>query len=466
MNYYRGGKIVATVGPSTNDFDKLEKLLLSGVNVFRLNFSHGTHDAHKAVYESIRSIGEKHNCHPTILADMQGPKLRVGVFENDKIMLGEGAKFRFDLDSTAGNESRVNLPHPEILEALKKGSTLLLDDGKLRFEVTDASSTFADVKVIVGGALSNRKGVNVPDVMLNIPILTPKDMKDLEFALGLGADWIALSFVQSVNDVENAKKIIAGRAGVVSKLEKPLAIKAMAPIIEASDAIMVARGDLGVEMNPEDVPVAQRMIIQTSRRLGKPVIVATQMMESMITAPVPTRAEVSDIATAVYYGSDATMLSAESASGSYPFEAVQMMSKVITRIESDQENTKIAENDQLTPLYTTTDAICKAAVNAAEYSSAKAIILFANDFNTVIRCARLRPKANIIFVTNSIELARKAGLYHGVYSVLSKKEFEQTAKEIRAKGIAKEYKFAEVGDNIVILNTIDMQMTSICRINE
>lgn len=468
MRRYRCGKIVSTIGPASSDPKNLEELFLKGVDVFRLNFSHGEHAGHAKVYEAIRAIGKKYNCHPTILADMQGPKLRVGTFENDRIILESGDHFRFDLDPTPGNTHRVNLPHPEILEALHVGTTLLLDDGKLRFEVTHCTKDHADVKVLVGGPLSNRKGVNVPQVRLNIPILTEKDRKDLAFALELGVDWVACSFVQTVEDVLDAKKLIDGRAGMISKLEKPLAIKAMEPIIEASDGVMIARGDLGVEMNPEEVPPIQRRIINTCHRMGRPVIVATQMLESMITSPSPTRAEISDVATAVYSGADATMLSAESASGKYPFEAVHMMSRTIEHVEKDPYCIHRLADDTQLPMRTTLDAICAATKDAAEYSCASAIVLFTESFETVVRCTRMRPCAPVILVTASQKVANKSGLCYGVRAVHEKvfanKSIDMQAMVKVAKDIAKQYKFAKEGDNIVVMNDLKGNSVEISQI--
>lgn len=468
MRRYRCGKIVSTIGPASSDPEKLEGLFLRGVDVFRLNFSHGAHEGHAKVYKSIRAIGKKYDCYPTILADMQGPKLRVGTFENDRIILETGDVFRFDLDPTPGNTRRVNLPHPEILEALHEGTTLLLDDGKLRFEVTRCGDDFAEVKVLVGGPLSNRKGVNVPHVKLNIPALTEKDLKDLQFALDLGVDWVACSFVQTPEDVESAKKIINGRAGIVSKLEKPLAIQALEPIVEVSDAIMVARGDLGVEMDPEEVPPIQRRIINACHRMGRPVIVATQMLESMISSPSPTRAEISDVATAVYCGADATMLSAESASGQYPYEAVSIMSRTIEHVETDPFCVRRVEDDEQVPQRTTIDAICTAAKDAAEYSCASVIVLFTEKFESVVRCTRLRPRVPVILVTESPDLASKAGLCYGVYAVCEKtfenKDFDTSVMNKVAKDLARTHKFARDGDTIVMLNDLQGHSVEICRL--
>lgn len=455
MKRYRNGKIVATIGPASSSPEVIEKLYLEGVDVFRLNFSHGEHAGHEKVYDIIRSVGKKYRSHPTILADLQGPKLRVGVFANNKIILEEGDIFRFDLDKTPGDTKRVNLPHPEIFEALETGTTLLLDDGKLRFEVISHSTEFAEVKVIVGGQLSNRKGVNVPHVMLPIPALTKKDKEDLDFALKLGVDWVALSFVQTVDDVEEARKIIKGRAKIVSKIEKPLAVKSIEPIAKVSDGLMVARGDLGVEMNPEEVPMAQRLIINTCRRLGKPVIVATQMLESMISSPSPTRAEVSDIATAVYSGVDATMLSAESASGKYPFEAVNMMSKVIETTENDPAYFGMIEEDPRKPLEMIVEAKCYAAKKAAMYSNAVCLVMFSDSFEHVASCARFRPTCPILLGTSSEEIARQAGLLYGVNAIIVKKEFNIEKLEKIAVDITRDRKYGKVGDTVVMLNDFE-----------
>lgn len=464
MKRCRNTKIVATIGPSSNSPEIIEKLYLGGVDVFRLNFSHGDHAGHEKIYDIIRSIGRKHHSSPTILADLQGPKLRVGTFENSKIILEEGDIFRFDLDKTPGDTKRVNLPHPEILEALKVGTSLLLDDGKLRFEVLSCSPEHAEVKVVVGGQLSNRKGVNIPQVMLPIPALTEKDKKDLDFALKLGVDWVALSFVQSAEDVEEARGIIKGRAKVLSKIEKPLAVQSIEPITKISDGIMVARGDLGVEMNPEEVPAAQRLIINTCHRMGKPVIVATQMLESMITSPSPTRAEVSDVANAVYSGADATMLSAESASGQYPLEAVSMMSKIIEATEKDPSCVRRIEDNTQCPHQTPLDAKCKAAKSAAMYSNAACILMFSDSFEHVACCSRFRPTCPIILGTSSDEVARQTGLLCGVYSFIMKKEFNLDKLCKIATSAVVDQKFAKIGDSIVMLNDFDNDSVNILKI--
>lgn len=451
----RNGKIVATIGPSSHDFEKLEQLHLAGVDVFRLNFSHSSYEEHTKVYNAIRAIGRKHHTFSTILADLQGPKLRIGAFTDGKVFLEVGDVLRLDLNSTPGDKQRVYIPHPEILSALYPGAVVLMDDGKLKFEVTSCSEDHANLKVLVGGTLSDRKGVSVPDVKLPIPALTEKDLKDLDFVLKLGVDWIALSFVQIVEDIEEAKNIIKGRAGVVSKLEKPVAIKNLEPIVAASDAIMVARGDLGVEMDQEELPGIQRNIVKTCRRLGKPVIVATQMLESMITSPIPTRAEVSDIANASYQYADATMLSAETAAGKYPLEAVTIMDKIIKKTEQDPSRIISLEDINISPHVSDIDSLCAAAKIMAEYSSAKAIILFAGVFETIVRCSRFRPHCPIIFITDSTELACKSGLCNGVYAFFAEGiALTDEATFSIARATCLERKFADIGDKVIILNSI------------
>jgi len=331
----RNAKIVATMGPASSTPEVARRLFLAGVDVFRLNFSHGAADDHRARFALLRELERETGRPIGILADLQGPKLRVGGFAQGPVVLVADQRFRLDLDPAPGSAERAGLPHPEIFAVLEPGAELLLDDGRLRLVVERCGGDFADTRVAVGGRLSANKGVNVPGLVLPLTALTAKDRRDLDLALELGADWIALSFVQRPEDVHEARAIIAGRAAVMSKLEKPAAIARLAEIVAASDAVMVARGDLGVEMPAEQVPAIQKRIVRVCREMGKPVVVATQMLESMIDSPVPTRAEASDVATAVYDGADAVMLSAESASGKYPIEAVAMMNRIIAQVETD-----------------------------------------------------------------------------------------------------------------------------------
>ncbi|HEY8290366.1 MAG TPA: pyruvate kinase, partial [Acetobacteraceae bacterium] len=317
----RRTKIIATLGPASSSPEVIARLFQAGADVFRLNFSHGTHEDHAARFAMIRELEDRFERPIGILADVQGPKLRVGQFGGGRVHLQTGHMFRLDLNPTPGNAQRVNLPHPEIIEAASIGATLLLDDGKLRLRVARKRADALETEVVVGGPLSDRKGVNVPDMVLPIPALTAKDRDDLEFAVTHGANYIGLSFVQRPEDVAEAKALVAGRAWVMVKLEKPQALDNLEAILGLTDAVMVARGDLGVELPPEEVPLAQKRIVRLARHLGKPVVVATQMLESMMNAPAPTRAEASDVATAVYDGADAVMLSGETAAGQYPYEA-------------------------------------------------------------------------------------------------------------------------------------------------
>lgn len=397
--------------------------------MFRLNFSHGKHEEKAELIKIIRAVESKYQRPIAILADMQGPKLRVGMFEKDAVKLVKGQKFRFDLDDEPGDAHRVKLPHPEIIATLRVGDTLLVDDGKMRMTVSSTGDDFVETTVEVSGTISNRKGVNTPSVVLPISPLTEKDRKDLAFALTQGVDWVALSFVQRAADIIELKDFIVANAPsnavadavkVMAKLEKPAAVaeSALSNIIQLCDGIMVARGDLGVELRPEDVPIIQKRIITECRRQGTPVVVATQMLESMIESPTPTRAECSDIATAIYDGADAVMLSAESAAGSYPVEAVTMQRRVITRVESD-ELYRLAQTQALsfvTPEKTATDAITLAARQVVDTVAAKCLVIFTTRGTTVLRAANRRPRSPILALTPEIATARSLSLVWGVYS--------------------------------------------------
>ncbi|MBI2254810.1 MAG: pyruvate kinase [Proteobacteria bacterium] len=450
MRRQRKAKIVATLGPATSTQGEIESLFLAGVDVFRLNFSHGSHADHKKRYDTIRYIEQSTKRPIGVLVDLQGPKLRVGQFENGSVTLQVGQTFRFDLDPTLGNEHRAPLPHPEILSALRPGVMLLLDDGKLRMRVRKAAKDAAECEVEIGGKLSDRKGVNVPDVVLPLSPLTKKDRTDLTFALDLGADWIALSFVQRPEDVAEARKLIAGRARIMAKLEKPAAIEKLEEIVELSDAIMVARGDLGVEMPAEDVPGLQKRIIAACRLAGKPVVVATQMLDSMVAAPTPTRAEASDVATAVYDGADAVMLSAETASGQYPLESVAMMNRIAERVERDPFYRRIMEAQRLDHEATGSDAISQAAAQVAHTLSAAAICTYTTSGSTGLRMARERPEAPILCLTSKIETARNMALVWGTHCVVTAdiKRFSEMAE--KACRIALREDFAKAGERIVV----------------
>jgi pyruvate kinase len=450
MRRQRKAKIVATLGPSSTSHEQIDALFRAGADIFRLNLSHGTHDDHRARYDIIRKIEHDTGRPIGILVDLQGPKLRVGTFANGPVTLTAGSTFRFDLDPTPGDATRAPLPHPEILSALRPETNLLLDDGKLRLKVIDCSKDFALCEVVVGGKLSDRKGVNVPDVVLPLSPLTKKDLIDLTFGLDLGADWVALSFVQRPEDIAEARKIIQGRARIIAKLEKPAAIEHLQEIVDLADGIMVARGDLGVEMPPEDVPSLQKRIVAACRVSGKPVVVATQMLDSMVQNPTPTRAEASDVATAIYDGADAVMLSAETASGQYPVEAVTMMNRIIERVERDPAYRRILAAQAPEPEATGNDAISAAAAQVAHTLSAAAIVTYTTSGSTGLRVARERPEVPILCLTSNQLTARQLSLVWGIHCVISAdlKRFSEMAD--KACRMAQREEFARKGERLVI----------------
>ena len=419
MRRLRHAKIVATLGPASDERQTIQALFNAGADVFRLNFSHGTHEDHKRRLDLIREV-ERDSGRPIgVLLDLQGPKLRIGTFPEGPIQLVEGKAFRLDLDTrTPGSAARVALPHPEIFAALEAGTELLLDDARLRLRVETFGKDFADTRVVIGGKLSDRKGVNVPGVVLPLSALTEKDRADLAYGLQLGVDWVALSFVQRPEDIIEVRSIIDGRAGIVAKLEKPAAIVSLDALLAETDAVMVARGDLGVEMPAEQVPSIQKRIVRACRRAGKPVIVATQMLESMVTAPVPTRAEASDVATAIYEGADAVMLSAESASGRYPVEAVKMMSSIITQTEGDPNYGAAIDASRAEPVARTADAIGLAMRDITGLLGAAATVAYTSSGYSALRMARERPRAPIIGMTPRLATARRLALAWGVHAVL------------------------------------------------
>jgi pyruvate kinase len=447
----RRTKIVATIGPASSSPEMLARLFQAGADVFRLNFSHGTHEDHAARFALIRELEERFE-HPIgILADVQGPKLRVGRFGGGRVQLQSGQGFTLDLNPTPGDVRRVNLPHPEIIAAAAIGTTLLLDDGKLRLRVERVRDDRLETTVVVGGPLSDRKGVNVPDMVLPIPALTAKDRADMAFALDQGADYIGLSFVQRAEDVAEARELAAGRAWVMTKLEKPQALDNLDAILALSDAVMVARGDLGVELPPEEVPLAQKRIVRAARQLGKPVVVATQMLESMISAPAPTRAEASDVATAVFDGADAVMLSAETAAGQYPFEAVNIMDRIIARVEQDPGWRAIVEASRAAPERSMQDAIAAAARQVAHTVGAAAICAFTDSGSTALRAARERPEAPVIGLTASQGIGRRLAAVWGVHPVVSPHTHTMTETVARATRIAVQEGFATSGQQIVVI---------------
>jgi len=447
---YRLTKIVATLGPASATPEMIKALFEAGVDVFRLNFSHGSHDDHAARIRDIRALEEETSRPIAIMADLQGPKLRIATFAEGPITLHPGMPFRLDLSTAPGDRGRVGLPHPEIFAALQQGTELLLDDGKVRLRVTSCGTDWATTEVVVGDKLSNRKGVNVPNAILPLSPLTPKDQTDLAFALSQGVDWVALSFVQRPEDVAEARRMIAGRAALLSKIEKPSAISNLDQIIELSDGLMVARGDLGVELPAEDVPSLQKTIIRQSRRAGKPVIVATQMLESMISAPTPTRAEASDVATAVYDGTDAVMLSAETAAGAYPIEAVSMMDRICGRVEQDPMYRAIMDPRHPDPRQTAADAITAAAHQVAHTIGAAAIVTYTTSGSTTLRAARERPEVPILCLTSKLETARRLVLAYATHTVHTTDVTSVAEMVVKACRLAYLDGFAEIGQRLVI----------------
>ena len=451
MRRQRRTKIVATLGPASSDRAILETLFRAGADVFRINMSHTAHDRMRELMRMIRDT-EAANGRPIgALVDLQGPKLRVGTFQDGAVELAAGATFVLDSDPAPGTAARVNLPHAEILSALKPGHTLLLDDGKIRLKAIETSPKRAVTRVEVGGRLSARKGVSVPDTVLAFSALTPKDHSDLEAALDAGADWIALSFVQRPEDVADAKKIARGRAAVMAKIEKPQACERLGEILEAADGIMVARGDLGVELPVEKVPALQKQMTRAARRAGKPVVVATQMLESMISSPVPTRAEVSDVATAIYEGADAVMLSAESAAGQYPVEAVSTMNRIAMEVEGDPTYRTIMQAQRADPEATGADAIAAAARQIAETLDLAAVVCWTFSGATALRVARERPQPPVVSISPNVSAGRRLALVWGVHSVVAADARDQDDMVDRAGRIAVKDGFAAPGQRIIVV---------------
>lgn len=429
----------------------IRKLVHAGADVFRLNFSHGSQEDHAERYRLIREVQREIGRPIGILMDLQGPKLRVGRLKDGRVTLTEGASFRLDLDASEGDEHRANLPHPEIFAALKTGTELLLDDGKLRLRVESFDATHAMTTVMVGGVLSDRKGVNVPGVVLPISPLTAKDRADLEFGLNLGVDWVALSFVQRPDDIREAKRLIGNRAWIMAKLEKPSVMESLREIVALSDGIMVARGDLGVELPPQQVPVLQRRMVMAARTIGRPVVVATQMLESMITMPVPTRAEASDVATAIYEGVDAVMLSAESASGKHPIEAVQMMDRIIAEVEADPAWREGLDATHTPAESTTPDAICCALRRVSRLLMPAATVAYTVSGFSCLKASRERPTSPILAITSNAAVANRLAIAWGVHPIERPNEKDFEAMMAHAAEIAVRHGFAYKGDHIAII---------------
>ena len=451
LRRHRRTKIIATIGPASSTPEMLAQLFEAGADIFRLNFSHGTHEDHLARIQMIRALERKFDRPIGILADVQGPKLRVGQFRGGRVQLQTGAEFQLDLNPAPGDTRRVNLPHPEIIEAASIGATLLLDDGKLRLRVLRKREDHLLTEVVNGGALSDRKGVNVPDIVLPIPALTRKDRIDLDFVLEQGIEYVGLSFVQRAEDVLEAKAIAAGRALIMVKLEKPQALDNLDEVLDATDAVMVARGDLGVELPPEEVPIAQKRIIRGAQLRGIPVVVATQMLESMISTPTPTRAEASDVATAVFDGADAVMLSAESAAGQYPREAVNMMDRIVARVERDPDWRIGIDAKRPDPEHSSADAIARAAEQVAHTIGAKAIVAFTNSGASALRVARERPDCPVIGLTPRTDTARQLAVVWGVHALVTEEINSMTEAVALSVKLARQEGFVQPGEEIVVV---------------
>ena len=451
MRRLRRVKIVATLGPASNDRATIERLFDAGADVFRVNMSHATHDGMRETIRMIRATSEARGREIGVLVDLQGPKLRVGTFAAGPVELVEGQTFVLDSDPAPGDATRVYLPHPEILKALAPGHKMLIDDGKVALHIIEATPGRAVARVDVAGKVSNRKGVNLPDTEIPVSAMTPKDRADLDAALNEGVDWVAVSFVQRADDIAEVKKIVRGRAMVLAKIEKPQAIARLDEIMEISDALMVARGDLGVEMPLERVPGLQKRLTRGARRLGKPVVVATQMLESMIASPVPTRAEVSDVATAVFDGADAVMLSAESAAGQYPVEAVATMNRIAVEVERDPIYRTIINAQRQTPEQTGADAIAVAARDVAETHDVKAICAWTSSGSTAMRIARERPAPAVLALTPNRATARQLSIVWGVHAVTTKDADDLDDMAKRACKFANREEFSRENDRIVIV---------------
>ncbi len=467
MRRLRNIKIVATLGPASSDYETIRALFDAGADVFRLNMSHGEHADIAERHAQIRRVEEETGRPVGILADLQGPKLRVGTFASGAEELEIGQAFRLDLDDAEGDVTRVQLPHKEIFEALEPGSTLLINDGKIRLKVTACGADFADCEVIVGGTISARKGVNVPDVVLPLAALSEKDRRDLEYVCDLGVDWLALSFVQRPEDVTEARELVKGRAAIMSKIEKPAAVTRFDDILAVSDGIMVARGDLGVELPVQNVPPIQKRLVRRCRAVAKPVIVATQMLESMIESPMPTRAEVSDVAAAIYEGADAVMLSAESAAGAYPVEAVTTMDNVAREVESDTTYRAVIDASRGGLRETTADAIVSAAREIAETTDISVICCFSQSGTTARLIARERPRVPIIAMTHLLSAARRLSLTWGLHCVMTGplERFKQAV--VNAARAARVDGFASEDDQIVVMAGVPFNVpgsTNILRI--
>jgi pyruvate kinase len=451
MRRLRRTKIVATLGPASSDAGTISQLFDAGVDVFRINMSHTSQQRMRELVTMIRKIEHDRGRPIGVLVDLQGPKLRLGTFSGGAATVANGAPFTLDSDPAPGDATRAYLPHPEIFTAVEPGHMLLIDDGKVQLVITEAEPKRIATRVEVGGKLSDRKGVSLPDTTVPFSALTQKDISDLEAALATGIDWIALSFIQRPEDIAEAKKLTRGRAALMAKIEKPQAVARLSEIIDIADALMVARGDLGVEMPLEKVPGVQKQMTRLGRATGKPVVVATQMLESMISSPVPTRAEVSDVATAIFEGADAVMLSAESAAGKYPLEAVATMNRIAEEVESEEVYRSIIDAQRSPPEATGADAIADAAREIAETLDMAAIICWTSSGSTALRVARERPRPPIVALSPNIATGRRLAVVWGVHCVVTEDARDQDDMVDRACRIAFKEGFSRGGQRVIVV---------------
>ena len=450
MRRNRNAKIVVTLGPASGTPGMIRKLAHAGADVFRLNFSHGLREEHAERVKTIRALEEGQGRPTVVLQDLQGPKFRIGEFADGFAELRNGAPFRLEADGGPGTARHAPLPHPEVFDAVLPGSAILLDDGRVRLRVVSKGSRHADCIVEAGGRLSDHKGVNLPGVVVPTTPLTPKDVSDLEYGKTLGVDWVALSFVQHPRDVRQARELAGDSCKLMVKVEKPTVLEHIDEVVGLADGVMVARGDLGVELAPEEVPGRQKELVRLCRLAGKPVVVATQMLESMVHAATPTRAEASDVATAIYDGADAVMLSAESAVGLHPVEAVAMMNRIIERTERERSYRPIIDalHPPLQPI--AEDAISAAVSQIARTMSATVIVTYTASGSTAARMARERPEAPILTLTNSLETARRTQIFWGTHCVYAENVTTFGAAVGAACAIARSEGFASPGDRLVI----------------
>jgi pyruvate kinase len=451
MRRQRRTKVVATLGPASSDRAMVSKLFAAGVDVFRINMSHTSHDKMRELVTTIRAVEGDYSRPIGILVDLQGPKLRLGSFNGDSAVIDRGHDFILDTDPSPGDATRVHLPHPEIFAAIRPGDELLIDDGKLRLVATETTPERIVTRVEIGGKVSNRKGVSLPDTVIPLAAMTPKDHADLQAALDAGIDWVALSFIQRPEDIAEAKKITRGRAAVMAKIEKPQAVARLSEILDLADALMVARGDLGVEMPLEKVPGVQKEMTRACRRAGKPVVVATQMLESMISSPVPTRAEVSDVATAIFDGADAVMLSAESASGQYPIEAVSTMNRIAEEVENEPMYLASLHVLRTEPEHTGADAIAAAVRQIAETLDLPAIVCWTSSGSTGLRVSRERPKSPIVALSPIVNAGRKLSVVWGIHCVIAEDAHDQDDMVERACRLAFKEGFAKAGQRVLVV---------------